>query len=98
MLKFLQRLALDFPYICLSFSRDVLTDKCIGNLKSGSRSYSACNTLKFFQLNPEERTFGLQIIFFSEQPFYGNYLKLDSHTNTVISHAFAYLSKWRRKP
>ena len=31
--KFLQRLALDFPYICLYFSRDILTDKCIENLK-----------------------------------------------------------------
>ena len=28
--------------------------------------------------------------FFSEQAFYGNYSTLDSHTNTVISHAFAY--------
>ena len=28
-LRFLQRLALDFPYICLQFSRDFLTDKCI---------------------------------------------------------------------
>ena len=36
--------------------------------------------------------------FFSEQPFYGNYSTLDSHTNTVISQAFAYSSRWRRKP
>ena len=36
--------------------------------------------------------------FFSEQPFYGNYSTLDSHTNTAISHAFAYSSRWRRKP
>ena len=36
--------------------------------------------------------------FFSEQPFYGNYLTLDSHANTVISHAFAYSSRWCRKP
>ena len=35
--------------------------------------------------------------FFSEQPFYGNYSTLDSHTRTVISHAFAYSSRWRRK-
>ena len=27
--------------------------------------------------------------FFSEQPFYGIYSTLDSHTNTVISHTFA---------
>ena len=31
-------------------------------------------------------SFSLQLIFFSEQPFYGNYSTLDSHTNTVISH------------
>ena len=28
----------------------------------------------------------------------GNYSTLVSHTNTVISHAFAYSSRWRRKP
>ena len=36
--------------------------------------------------------------FFSEQPFYGNYSTLNSHTHTVISHTFAYSSRWRRKP
>ena len=36
--------------------------------------------------------------FFSEQPSYGNYSTLESHKITVISHAFAYSSKWRRKP
>ena len=36
--------------------------------------------------------------FFSEQRFYGNYSTLDSHTITVIFHAFAYSSRWRRKP
>ena len=36
-------------------------------------------------------SFSLQFIyFFSEQRFHGNYLTLDAHTNTVISHAFAY--------
>ena len=38
------------------------------------------------------------MIFFSEQPFYGNYSTLDSHTNTVIFHAFAYSSRWCHKP
>ena len=33
MLKFLQRLALDFPYICLKFFQDFLTDEGIENLK-----------------------------------------------------------------
>ena len=36
--------------------------------------------------------------FFSEHPFYGNYSTLFSHTITVISHAFAYSSRCRRKP
>ena len=36
--------------------------------------------------------------FFSEQPFYGNYSTLGSHTNTVISHAVAYSSWWLPKP
>ena len=30
--------------------------------------------------------------------FYWNYLTLDSHTNTVISHALAFLSRWLPKP
>ena len=44
-------------------------------------------------------TFSLQFIFFSEQSFYGNYMTLDSRTtpNTVVSHTFAYSSRWRRK-
>ena len=104
-------------------------------LKSGSRSSSACNALKFpsraishargplrvsrFARRTTEkkrdcsssnffrrilRSEGLvykSYIFFSEQPFYGNYSTLDSHTNTVISvisHAFAHSSRWRRKP
>ena len=36
--------------------------------------------------------------FFSEQPFYGNYLTLDSHTNKVIFHAVSYSSRWLPKP
>ena len=40
---------------------------------------------KFFQDNPLLCSFSLQLIFCSEQPFYGNYSTLDSHTNTVIS-------------
>ena len=48
--------------------------------------------------NPLLCSFSLQLIFFSEQPFYGNYSTLHSHTNTVISHTFAYSSRWRRKP
>ena len=35
-------------FVC-SFSWDFLTDKCIENFKSGSRSSSTCSALKFFQ-------------------------------------------------
>ena len=36
--------------------------------------------------------------FFYKKPLCGNYSTLDSHTNTVVSHAFAYSSRWRQKP
>ena len=62
-------------------------------------------TLVFRSLNKANKTinsiqFNLvyNSYFFSEQSFYRNYSTLDSHTNTVISHAFAYSSRWRRKP
>ena len=42
--------------------------------------------------------FHIFVFFFSEQPFFANYLTLDSHTITVISQAFAYSSGCRRKP
>ena len=51
-----------------------------------------------FKYNPSLCSFSLQLIFFAEKPFYGNYSTLDSHINTVISHMFTYLSRWRRKP
>ena len=47
--------------------------------------------------NPLLRSFSLQLIFFSQKLFYGNYATLDSHTNTVISHTFAYSSRWHWK-
>ena len=54
---------------------------------------------KMFKYNPSLCSFRLQLIFFSEKPFYGNYWTLDSHINTVISHMFAYFrSRWRRIP
>ena len=68
-------------------------------LKSGSRSSSACNALKFFSVESwVSEALVYKSYFLTEQLFYGNYSKLDSHTNTVISHAFAYSSRWRRKP
>ena len=42
------------------------------------------------QVNAWEITVFCKSVFWSEQSFYGNYSTLDSHTNTVISHTFAY--------
>ena len=53
---------------------------------------------KIFKYNPLFCSFSLQVIFFSEQPFYGNYSTIDSHINSVISNTFAYSLRWRRKP
>ena len=64
----------------------------MGNLKQASGEIQAQVLPKFFQDNPLLCSFSLQLIFISEQPFYGNYLTLHSHTNTVISHVFAYSS------
>ena len=53
MLEFLQRLALDFPYIIVcNFPGTFLQTNVQKILKSGSRSSSACNALKCFQENP----------------------------------------------
>ena len=64
------------------------------NLKNQPLSclYQAMQTKVFYCL------ISLQFIFFPEQPFYGYYSTLDSHTNTVISNEFACSSRWRRKP
>ena len=49
-LKFLQKLALDFPYICLQFFPGNFYGQMYRKyLKKGSRSSRACNALKFFQ-------------------------------------------------
>ena len=61
-------------------------------------SSSACNALKFFRrILRSEALVYKSYFFFSEQTFYANYSTLDSHTITVISQAFAYSSRWRRK-
>ena len=67
-LKFLQKFALDFPYICLQFFPGNFTDKCVENFFK--RSSSACDALRFFQQNPQELSFSLQFIYCLKQPFY----------------------------
>ena len=42
---------------CTRFARE-------SSAKSGSRSFSACNTLIFFQYNPWEWSFSLQFVFY----------------------------------
>ena len=119
MLKFLQRLALDFPCICVQFfpglsyrqmyrkfKKVVLAcEQALGSFwgkkdqrpvhrLSGSRSSSACNAHNFFSVESlGVKLISLQLIFFSEQPFYENYSTLDFHTNIVIFHAFAYYTR-----
>ena len=81
-----------------------ITDKYnMENLKQASEEIWAQVPPKFF--STILRLVALvykSFFFFSEQPFYRNYSTLASHTNTVISHAFAYymplVNWWRRKP
>ena len=53
------------------------------NLKQASGEILGQVRPNHFLYNPLLCSFSLQFIFFSEQPFFGNYLTLDSHTNTV---------------
>ena len=55
-------------------------------------------TPQCFKYNPLFCSFSLQVIFFSEQPFYGNYPTLDSYTNTVILTRLPTARRYRRKP
>ena len=48
------------------------------------------NYLNFFSRIVRSEALVYNLYFFPEQSFYGNYSKLDSHTNTIISHAVAY--------
>ena len=61
------------------------------------RNLSTGTPPKFFNTILCFVALSLQLIFLSEQPFYGNYSTLDSHTNTAIFHAFAYSSRWHQK-
>ena len=67
------------------------------NLKQAGRNLST-DTLPIFFSTILCFVALLQFIFFSVKPFCGNYSTFDSHTNIVISHMFAYSSRWRRKP
>ena len=98
--KILQTLALVFPLrICLQYFPGNLsrqdeknfnfTNKCIENFQKRYQCMWLHVTPSNF-FSGIVRSEALQFIFFSEQPFYGNYSTLDSHTNTVISHAVAY--------
>ena len=86
MLKLLQRLVLDFPYIFFcNFSRAFLTAKCIDSVLGLLAHARPCNALTFFNRILWREALVYNSFFFSEYPLYGNYSTLGFHTNTVIS-------------
>ena len=90
-----------YTFVCKKFVGKI-TDKYMENLNQASGGIQGqvhvCPPPPIFYDNPLLFSFSLQLIFFSEKPFYGNYSTLDSHTSTVTSHTFAYSSRWCRKP
>ena len=98
-LKFLQKLSLDFPHICLqffpgNFYRQIyrkFVKKVLGLLAHVTPSNFFCRILK-------SKALVYSSYMFLKQPFYGNYSALRYHRNTGISHGFAYSSRWCRKP
>ena len=98
MLKFLQRLPVDFPYVSVIFpglSYRQMYRK-FKKVVLGLLVHVTPSNLFGRILRGEALVY--KLYFFSEQLFYGNYSTLDSHTISVIAHAFAYSSRWRRKP
>ena len=75
-LKFLQKLALDFPYICLQFFLGNLYRQMYGKfLKKGSRSSSAVMPSIFFSR-----------ILKSEASVYNSYFLQSSRFTEIIGH------------
>ena len=66
-LKFLQRLALDFP---CNFSRGFLTDTCIENLKKWFQVFQRMKRPQFFSAESLEVKLLFTIHVFLEQPFW----------------------------
>ena len=98
-LKFLLKLALDFSYICLQFFPGNFYRQVYRKLKKkvlGLLAHIASSNCFSRILKSEALVYNSYI--FLKWPFYGNFWTLDSHTNTLISHAFAYSSRWRQKP
>ena len=85
-------------HLAVRNAREKLQKNIYGKSKTSLwRNLSTGTPPKMFKYNPLLCSFCLQLIFFSEKPFYGNYSTLDSHTNTVISLTFAHSFRWRRK-
>ena len=85
------RIALDFPYICLQFFAGLSYRQMYRKFKKVVLGLLVHVTpSNVFRRILRSEALVYKSYFFSEQPFYGNYSTLDSHTNTVISHAFAY--------
>ena len=80
-----------YTFVCKKVSGKI-TDKCMENLKEASGEILARFDPEFFRTILCFVALVYKSYFFSEQTFYGNYSALDYHTNTVISHTFAYSS------
>ena len=95
-------------FVCRFFSREPRLDfslpsqiyrQMYGKLEKNNRASSSQATsfkLGEYNLLPSIATLGFRN--YVKFNFGRSYLLSDSHTNTVISDRFAYLSRWRRKP
>ena len=98
-LKFLQKLALDFPYICLQFFPGYFYRQMYRKFFKNVLGLLAHVTpSNFFSRIHKSEALVYNSCLFSKRRFYGNYSTLDFHTNTAISHAFACSLRWCRKP
>ena len=85
MLKFLQSLALEFPHFCRQVfpgnfgwqGKISFTEKCIENFEKVVLAQVTPPKFLSRNLRSEDLVYN-SYIFFSEQPFYGNYSTLDS--------------------
>ena len=67
-----------FTFVCKKLTGKI-TDKYIENPEKPLEKSKHRYVPKMFKCNPSLCSFSLQLIFFSEKPFYGNYWTLDCH-------------------
>ena len=93
-LKFLQKLALDFPYICLQFFPGNFYRQMYRKfLKKVLGLLAHVTPSNFFSRILKSEVLVYSLYFFQNSRF----TEIIRHlTNAVISHGFAYSSRWRR--